>query len=91
MVSVPLSGLVSVNGDTIEYEAGFMTGFRPLIGVSFCKPGTGVSYSKNVPVSVPLSGLVSVNDVRRVPKPITDSFRPLIGVSFCKQKSYIKA
>ena len=37
-VSVPLSGLVSVNMNGIgEIISGIVDGFRPLIGVSFCK------------------------------------------------------
>ena len=37
-VSVPLSGLTSVNdgGDTVNVSSGLS--FRPLIGVNFCKP-----------------------------------------------------
>ena len=37
-VFVPLSGLASVNGVLLAWDStGFTTGFRPLIGVSFCK------------------------------------------------------
>ena len=39
-VSVPLSGLVSVNGKSVKSVFPYLSGrnsFRPLIGVSFCK------------------------------------------------------
>ena len=61
-VSVPLSGLTSVNkvGDLkSEYRN---SRFRPLIGVNFCKLSDEVMdlHYQNL-VSVPLSGLTSVN------------------------------
>ena len=64
-----------------------MTGFRPLIGVNFCKHSEMVKlYEDASRVSVPLSGLVSVNvDVHRWHHSWICSFRPLIGVNFCKQ------
>ena len=62
--------------------------FRPLIGVSFCKPKVSLKKSNNssLDVFVPLSGLASVNDVDIEVEGLAASagFRPLIGVSFCK-------
>ena len=69
-------------------------GFRPLIGVSFCKLVPFCSWDDNfVFVSVPLSGLASVN-LYSTFIPFINShicFRPLIGVSFCKHETQSKA
>ena len=54
-VSVPLSGLASVNVCVC------VCGFRPLIGVSFCKRKIDMVGGDSDHVSVPLSGLASVN------------------------------
>ena len=62
LVSVPLSGLASVNTiDDYQVSTTFNS-FRPLIGVSFCKPYMfEEANEETVKVSVPLSGLASVN------------------------------
>ena len=75
-VSVPLSGLVSVNNKFRVYYGESDCRFRPLIGVSFCKLAMAVSTLANGKVSVPLSGLVSVNEVY-----INESAKPRVIVS----------
>ena len=61
-VSVPLSGLTSVNAYHDEQNRIHDEGFRPLIGVNFCKLTEYMNYvTSDKAVSVPLSGLTSVN------------------------------
>ena len=64
IVSVPLSGLTSVNvmfRSIIDIGGAYR--FRPLIGVNFCKRPLHTSgWSGGQKVSVPLSGLTSVNN-----------------------------
>ena len=88
LVSVPLSGLVSVN-----LLSGTVMGITKSRQVSVPLSGlTSVNYNKSNPydyvekfVSVPLSGLVSVNGFGvHIQQKKKLCFRPLIGVSFCK-------
>ena len=84
-VSVPLSGLTSVNFFLIRLYYLYSSSFRPLIGVNFCKHATVSLRTLRGLVSVPLSGLTSVNDNNVICKYCgKNSFRPLIGVNFCK-------
>ena len=63
-VSVPLSGLSSVNSyGSWREEWSVHSCFRPLIGVIICKLMTAIERQEllSTDVSVPLSGLSSVN------------------------------
>ena len=62
------------------------TGFRPLIGVNFCKQSPADGFDTEPTVSVPLSGLVSVNGKKMRSMSSLEGFRPLIGVNFCKHE-----
>ena len=87
-VFVPLSGLASVNVKTTLVYAGVGMGFRPLIGVSFCKQA-------RVDFPIEWRGhsfrpLIGVSFCKRSCKRLRSiclgwCFRPLIGVSFCKR------
>ena len=68
-VSVPLSGLASVNRAMQFFYHSVNMRFRPLIGVSFCKRKVVYigDYIDNV--SVPLSGLASVNGMMDIGLP----------------------
>ena len=91
IVSVPLSGLVSVNDTRIGALLRSSTCFRPLIGVSFCKrEPDGDRYE--LPEHSGFRPLIGVSFCKqeygiKLWAVGSDSFRPLIGVSFCKRNA----
>ena len=80
-VSVPLSGLTSVN-ECLATTVSEHLSFRPLIGVNFCKLKKKMMIVYLYLVSVPLSGLTSVNEGELVRyDPLNEVSVPLSGLT----------
>ena len=88
MVSVPLSGLASVNAKGLMSQGKGQTSFRPLIGVSSCKHNKNLLTVLDHIVSVPLSGLASVNIVYMPESLPYTVFVPLSGLASVNESGY---
>ena len=89
MVSVPLSGLTSVNFTPSIFSSINAFSFRPLIGVNFCK--LGEEDCRELRENTRFRPLIGVNFCKLeyvlvilISKKY--GFRPLIGVNFCKRE-----